>query len=67
MKGSLTMSGACWNGRVLYSLLYLFEQERRGSKCEGPSIAILEILLRTTGAVHHFVIDAGDVEDQAHH
>lgn len=46
---------------------YLFEQEGRGSEGEGPAVAVVEELLWLSGSVHHLVVDAGDVEDQAHH
>lgn len=49
------------------TLTDLFEQEGGGGEGKGPSVVVVEELLGLPGPVHHLVIDAGDVEDQAHH
>lgn len=46
---------------------YLFQQEGRCSKGEGPAVAIMEELLRLPWSIHHFIINAGDVQDQTNY
>lgn len=46
---------------------YLFQQEGRCSKGEGPAVAIMEELLRLSWSIHHFIINAGDVQDQTNY
>lgn len=46
---------------------YLFQQEGRCSEGEGPAVAIMEELLRLPGSIHHFIINAGDVQDQTNY
>lgn len=46
---------------------YLFQQEGRCSEGEGPAVAIMEELLRLSGSIHHFIINAGDVQDQTNY
>lgn len=46
---------------------HLFEEEGGSGEGKRPPIAIVEILLRAAGPVHDLVVDAGNVENQAHH
>lgn len=46
---------------------YLSKQEGNGRECEGPAVLIAEVGLVTLGPVQHFIINVGDVQDQADH
>lgn len=46
---------------------YLCEQEREGSKGEGPSIFVGEVGLAAFSPVQNFIVDTGDVQNQTHH
>lgn len=46
--------------------IYLRQKERDGSEGKGPSVLVVEIGLRVLGPVEQLIVDAGDVENQAH-
>lgn len=50
-----------------FFFFYLGEQEGERSKGEGPAVFIGEVGFTAFGPVQHLIIDAGYVEDQAHH
>ena len=53
--------------RTLCGLSYLGEHERDGGEGEGPAVLVAEVELTAPGPVEHLIVDAGDVQNQAHH
>ena len=51
----------------LCSVAHLSEQEGDGSEGEGPAVLVAEVELTAPGPVEHLIVDAGDVQNQAHH
>lgn len=47
--------------------VYLSQKERDGREGKRPAVLVVEIGLCVLGPVEHLVVDAGDVEHQAHH